>query len=44
MLNINVHFDGDQEKFLRSEKKKSGLSWPEFILFMAGYTEKHEEE
>jgi uncharacterized protein YfiM (DUF2279 family) len=44
MLNINIHYDGDQEKFLRSAKKKSGLTWPEFILFTAGYTEKYIEE
>ncbi len=44
MLNINVHYEGDQEKFLRSEKEKSGLTWPEFILFTAGYIEKHRKE
>jgi len=43
MLNINVHYDGDQENFLRSEKERSGLTWPEFNLFKAGYIEKQKE-
>jgi len=39
MLNINVHYDGKQEAFLKKLKKKSGKTWPELILFLAGYEE-----
>lgn len=44
MLNLNIHFENETGQKLKEAKHATGLTWPEYILCLAGIMSKKEEQ